>query len=208
MEEPEAEESVHWVENEVFASMFTTPEAGPSSAEEVHWLNDGVREWQWFEDEYYTHTDDGWIAFSEMKPWLDIEDILFSDPSAGKEVQDLYAAFDQKDVKEKLKEDPKPSPHQLKTKELGLEAAEKSAQKLLGNIKKQREKTSGYPSPTKSSPPVKSPSPATSTGMPAVPKMPAITNTSKKASKRESETPAEAHEVQVIEEDAAWDKIG
>eukprot|EP00435_Cladocopium_sp_Y103_P046165 s284_g13.t1 len=113
-----------------------------------------------------------------------------------------------KDVKEKLKEDPKPSPHQLKTKELGLEAAEKSAQKLLDNIKKQREKTSGYPSPTKSSPPVKSPSPATSTGMPVVPKMPAITNTSKKASKRESETPAEAHEVQVIEEDAAWDKIG
>ena len=108
---------------------------------------------------------------------------------------------------EKLKEDPKPLPHQLKTKELGLEAAEKSAQKLLDNIKKQREKASGYPPLSKSGPPAKSPVPAKASGTLAVPKTPSVTNVLKKASKCESETTLEAHEVQVIDGDASWDHI-
>jgi hypothetical protein len=38
----------------------------------------------------------GWIAYSDMKPWLDIDDVAVADPSAAKELQELYAAFDQK----------------------------------------------------------------------------------------------------------------
>lgn len=86
---------VQWVDNEVMMITFGQQVEPSPSYEEAAWYNDGFRGWQWFDDKWQTWTDDGWAAFSEMRPWPDIEDILFSDPGTGKEVQDLYAAFDQ-----------------------------------------------------------------------------------------------------------------
>ena len=63
---------------------------------EVSWFHDGHQEWTWYDDDWYSPTSDGWVAFSEAKQWWEIEDILVADPSVGKEVKDLYAAFEQK----------------------------------------------------------------------------------------------------------------
>lgn len=55
---------------------------------------DGDMEWSWYGDEYYANTDHGWVAYSEMKPWLDLDDVGVKDPSAARELGDLYASFE------------------------------------------------------------------------------------------------------------------
>ena len=90
---------IKWVSSEAFASIGLDWEdesiATGAEAEGI-WMSDGWNDWTWWEDEWYTPTSDGWIAYSEMKPWLEIDDLMVADPVAGKEVKDLYAAYEQK----------------------------------------------------------------------------------------------------------------
>lgn len=99
MEEAETltDEQIKWVAADTFATLLPGWQQDDSSNEPgMTLMTDGTYDWSWHDDEWYAHTPDGRIAFSEMKPWLDIEDVNWVDPAAGKEVQDLYAAFDQK----------------------------------------------------------------------------------------------------------------
>ena len=86
------DDQVCWVEPEAFP---TSPIADDSS--EAHVMYSDGFEWHWYEDEWHTMDGDGhWIAFSDMKPWLEIDDVAVQDPAAGKELQELFVAFDQK----------------------------------------------------------------------------------------------------------------
>ena len=90
------EEKIHWVEMETFAASVFPPEYEASSESETAWYSDGLFDWVYYEDEWHTMTQDGWVAYSDMKPWLDAEEAFVIDPVAGKEIQDLYAAYEQK----------------------------------------------------------------------------------------------------------------
>ena len=92
-----SDDLIHWVEPSVMMAMMgsqTQEEVEPES--EMTYFFDGNYDWVWHEDEWHAETPDGWIAFSDMKPWLDIEDAKHSDPSLGKELGDLFAVYDQK----------------------------------------------------------------------------------------------------------------
>ena len=92
----ELEDSVHWVENEVVMAVLDPQ--GELEQHETAWANyhDGAFEWNWHDDEWHAATDHGWVAYSDMKPWLDLDDIGVQDATLAKELQDLYATFDSK----------------------------------------------------------------------------------------------------------------
>ena len=94
------EESIQWVDNEVMATLGvgTICEEPPLPVlePETSWMTDGSHDWCWHDDEWYTPTSEGWIAYSEMKPWLDIEDVALADPVAGKELGELFSTFETK----------------------------------------------------------------------------------------------------------------
>ena len=68
----------------------------PEPDHETSWWSDGIYDWWYDGDEWCTNAGDGVYTFSEMKPWMDVEDILAADSTAGKEAQDLLAAFENK----------------------------------------------------------------------------------------------------------------
>lgn len=100
MDEPDdyeamPEEAVHWVDNEVMANVIGLSADEPFEYETA-WVSDGYYDWSWYENEWQTPTSDGWIAHSDLKPWMDIDEINAVDQGVGKELHDLYIAFDQK----------------------------------------------------------------------------------------------------------------
>ncbi|CAK9073030.1 Retrovirus-related Pol polyprotein from transposon TNT 1-94 [Durusdinium trenchii] len=90
-------DQIKWVEQDVMTSMVvpSSSDEAPADAEPT-WFNDGVNDWQWQDEEWHILSADGWLAYSDAKPWMDIEEALAVDPSAGKELNELYAAFEQK----------------------------------------------------------------------------------------------------------------
>ena len=80
------EEQIHWVEQDVFQEQFVGD--SQNLEPETSWFSDGCFDWMWQDDEWYTATDIGWVAYSEMKPWLDIDEVSAQDPQAGKELQE------------------------------------------------------------------------------------------------------------------------
>ena len=92
------DQQIQWVDQDAFHELVGVASSVEQSgaSDETAWFNDGRFDWQWHEDEWHACTDDGWVAFSDLKPWLDVEEIMFQDQAADKEVQDLYASFDQK----------------------------------------------------------------------------------------------------------------
>lgn len=93
------EERVHWLETEAFAATVFPPETDITtlnSDAETAWYSDGWYDWVFYEDEWHASTNDGFVAYSDMRPWLEAEEALAVDPAAGKEIQDLYAAYDQR----------------------------------------------------------------------------------------------------------------
>ncbi len=93
-----ADEQIKWVSADTFATLLPglTQDDSNVSDPGMTMMTDGTYDWSWHDDEWFAHTPDGLVAFSEMKPWLDIEDVNWVDPTAGREIQDLYANFDQK----------------------------------------------------------------------------------------------------------------
>ena len=101
MDEPEdwdnpAEELVHWVDHGTMASVFGVIEPEQHADSESAWFSDGWYDWSWHDDEWQTLTSDGWISYVDMKPWMDIDEVNVIDQSLGKELHDLYIAYDQK----------------------------------------------------------------------------------------------------------------
>ena len=75
----------------------STPAAEVSPEEDTYWF-DGTYEWCYHSDgEWYAPTDDGaYVAYSEMKPWIDIEEIAYHDVSLGKELAEAFAVVHDK----------------------------------------------------------------------------------------------------------------
>ena len=95
------EEQIQRVSTEVMATMgfgTSADEASPAQEPETAWYYDGQHEWCWQpgDDEWLAWTSDGWIAYSEFKPWMDIEDVSVVDPAAGKELNELFSTCDAK----------------------------------------------------------------------------------------------------------------
>ena len=92
---------IHWLDNESFAAALfppesVTPQGVWDNQDDGAWYTDGHYDWVWYNDEWYAAVSDQWISYAEMKPWMDIEDVLAVDQSVGKEISELYASFDQK----------------------------------------------------------------------------------------------------------------
>ena len=90
------ESQVKWLDSTAFAATVLSQGDQPEPDAEPAWWSDGWNDWTWHEGDWYTSVNDSWISFSDMKPWMDVEDVLAVDHTAGKEVQDLLVAFDQK----------------------------------------------------------------------------------------------------------------
>ena len=75
------------------ASAFQMEDAGEDSV----WY-DGTYEWSYHTDgEWYAPLDDGsYVAYSEFKPWLDIEEVSYHDSALAKELADSYAVITDK----------------------------------------------------------------------------------------------------------------
>ena len=75
------------------ASAFQMEDAGEDSV----WY-DGTYEWSYHTDgEWYAPLDDGsYVAYSEFKPWLDIEEVSYHDSALAKELADSYAVITEK----------------------------------------------------------------------------------------------------------------
>ena len=90
------DEQIQWVDPGAMHDMWGSPEVSETDHFPTVMYSDGF-EWQWHDDEWHTQGADGeWVAFSDMKPWLDIDDVGHHDPTAAKELQELFVAFDQK----------------------------------------------------------------------------------------------------------------
>lgn len=106
------EDGDHWgllSENAVDDEALTTddvlwtqaPPFASTQAADVHFeeepIYDGTYEWTFWHDEWHAQLEDGsFVAYSDLKPWLDIEDIAYEDAALGKELHDMYMAMDQK----------------------------------------------------------------------------------------------------------------
>ena len=90
------DEQIQWVDPGAMHDMWGSPEVSETDHFPTVMYSDGF-EWQWHDDEWHTQGADGeWVAFSDMKPWLDIDDVGHHDPTAAKELQELFVAFDLK----------------------------------------------------------------------------------------------------------------
>ena len=90
-----SDDQVHWVDPDVMAATFAKPEV-PREDHEAMWFHDGGFDWTWSDGEWYTLDGENWVSYAEMRPWMDIDEIHYSDAEAAKEAHELYAAFDQK----------------------------------------------------------------------------------------------------------------
>lgn len=92
-----SDEQIKWLDAATFAAtVVPSTDDGSNMDYETSWYSDGWHDWMWMDDEWHVNHGESWVAFSEMRPWLDVEDIQSVDVTLGKEVEDLYAAFDQK----------------------------------------------------------------------------------------------------------------
>lgn len=89
------DDQIHWLSQEEAQAMLAVPEDLTSETEQA-WYNDGWNDWSYHDGEWYTQGGDGWISYADLKPWYDIEEAMSVDPAAGKELQDIYANYDQK----------------------------------------------------------------------------------------------------------------
>lgn len=89
----EHDDQLRWLDEETFLAMIAPSD--PSEAEPT-WFSDGWYDWCWQDDDWYAYVDGAYFTWSEMKPWMDADEIAAVDSEAGKEVKDLYAAFEQK----------------------------------------------------------------------------------------------------------------
>ena len=86
-----ATEEIHWTAAP--PPMQSAPE--PFADDDTFY--DGMYEWTYWNDEWHAQLEDGsFVAYSDMKPWLEVEDIAYEDAALGKELHDLYMAIDQK----------------------------------------------------------------------------------------------------------------
>ena len=91
------DDQVKWLEAEAFWATIKPEEPNaPEPEHEMAWWSDGMYDWWHDGDEWCTYAGNGVFPFSEMKPWMDVDDILAVDATAGKEAQDLLAAFESK----------------------------------------------------------------------------------------------------------------
>ena len=62
-----------------------------------NWYNDGLYDWVCWGDEWFAQVDDGsYVAYHDLKPWLELDEIAYHDPNLGKELSDIYAGFESK----------------------------------------------------------------------------------------------------------------
>ena len=87
------EEQISWIDEEAFLAMMSPQDAAET---ETSWYSDGWYDWCWHEDDWHAFVDGVYYTWGEMKPWLEVDEIAAVDSEAGKEVKDLYAAFEQK----------------------------------------------------------------------------------------------------------------
>lgn len=87
-------DSILWAESPPPSVMMTTNEP---SWDEEHW-SDGYYDWVYHTDgEWYTQLEDGvFMSFSELKPWMEIEEISYHDSALGKEISDAFIAVQEK----------------------------------------------------------------------------------------------------------------
>ena len=93
-EETVTTDKVHWVAENPMAPVY----AHDMAEEEESWY-DGTFEWSYWHDdgEWHAGLEDGsLIAYSDMKPWLEIENVNMVDPDLGKELYEAYSTFDSK----------------------------------------------------------------------------------------------------------------
>ena len=84
------------IDGSAFAATVIGGDEIQSYEAEPTWYSDGWHDWVWHDDEWHTYYGDGWVVYSEMKPWLDVEDIAAVNSVAGKEVEELFVNFQQK----------------------------------------------------------------------------------------------------------------
>ena len=88
------DDMVHWLTEDELAETFQVQSEPDES--EAAWFSDGHYDWTWTDGDWMAYTTDGWVAYSDMKPWMDIDEVMLSDHALGKELHDLYVNFDQK----------------------------------------------------------------------------------------------------------------
>ena len=91
-----AADSILWASQSpevALASAYQTEDAGEDSV----WY-DGNYEWSYHTDgEWYAPLEDGsYLAYSEFKPWLDIEEVSYHDATLAKELAESYAVITDK----------------------------------------------------------------------------------------------------------------
>ena len=92
-----SEDQVKWLDASTFAAtVVQTSDESTAAETEMSWYSDGWHDWMWMDDEWHVNQGESWVAYSEMRPWMDVEDIQAVDATLGKEVEDLYSTFDQK----------------------------------------------------------------------------------------------------------------
>ena len=91
-------DSVQWAVMPPGAMM--AQEHGEAEDQSDVWYNDGLYDWVCWnqgDGDWYAALDDGsYVAYSEMRPWMEIEEISYHDSALGKELQDTFASFDSK----------------------------------------------------------------------------------------------------------------
>ena len=91
------DDQIHWVDPHTWDEPWGQPEVLDRDQSSLALYGEDGVGWQWHEDDWHTQTSSGeWLAYSDVKPWLDIDDIGYQDPSVGKELQELYTTFDAK----------------------------------------------------------------------------------------------------------------
>ena len=90
------DDEVKWLDGSAFAATVIGGEEASTYEAEPTWFSDGWHDWVWHDDEWHTYYGDGWVAYSEMKPWLDVEDIAAVDSVAGTELEEIFANFQQR----------------------------------------------------------------------------------------------------------------
>ena len=87
-------EVIHWVARPPMEQAFAH-----DFEEEEETYDDGIYEWAYWQDdgEWHASLDDGsYVAYSEMKPWLEIENVMAVDAELGKELYEIYNNFENK----------------------------------------------------------------------------------------------------------------
>ena len=90
------DDQIHWVDPSSMGDQWGAQDESETDHSPQIMLSDGF-EWHWYDDEWHTMTAGGeWVAFSDMKPWLEIDEVACTDPQSAKELQELFVAFDSK----------------------------------------------------------------------------------------------------------------